>query len=58
RTSTLVSVLPVQHYSPVDYPLTNSRWKVITVNTPPSKRHHTQPHPGVSERNAVAVQAN
>ncbi|CAM2697728.1 unnamed protein product [Rotaria socialis] len=58
RTSTLASVLPVQHYSPVDYPLTNSRWKVITVNTPPSKRHHAQPHPGVSERNAVAVQTN
>ncbi|CAF4402843.1 unnamed protein product, partial [Rotaria sordida] len=27
-------------------------------NTPPAKRHHSQPNPGVNERNALGIQSN
>lgn len=29
--------------------------RLVTVATPPAKRHHSQQYPGVSERNAIAI---
>ncbi|UJR14130.1 hypothetical protein I4U23_001124 [Adineta vaga] len=54
-TNSLLSVSPRQQ---IDLISTKSNWKVISINTPPVKRYHPQQYPGVSERNAVGIQAD
>ncbi|CAF1117464.1 unnamed protein product [Rotaria sordida] len=56
--STLISISSEQPYPYLDHIPTKSKWKVITINTPPAKRHHSQPNPGVNERNALGIQSN
>lgn len=57
-TSTLGTFTPRDHYQQIGYSPTISNSKIITINTPPAKRQHSQQSPVVSERNALATATN
>ena len=56
-TTTIISITQ-KPYPPITYPITNSNWKIVTINTPPSKRQHSQQNHIASERNAIATHTN
>jgi hypothetical protein len=57
-TSTSTPIPLQQQQQQMGYPPMNSNWKIVTINTPPAKRQHSQQSPVVSERNALAMAAN
>jgi hypothetical protein len=57
-TSTSASIPSREQYQQMGYPPTKSNWKIITINTPPSKRQDPQQNSVVSERNAITTSTN
>jgi len=57
-TSTSASIPSREQYQQMGYPPTKSNWKIITINTPPSKRQDPQQNSVVSERNAITTSSN
>ena len=53
--STTISPLAYTSSEQNEYFRTKSNWKIVTINTPPAKRHHSQQNPTVSERNAIGM---